>query len=73
MPETLIENDREVLFAVDKENRCTFNIPRVNIKRSWRSFYRGFWEVIPAEKKFLLIACFPIVNSLVDISRRRNV
>ncbi|HED23661.1 MAG TPA: hypothetical protein ENN91_00880 [Firmicutes bacterium] len=73
MPETLIENEREVLFTVDKKGHRTFNIPRADIKRSWHSFYRGFWEVMPIEKKILLMAGFPIVSGLFDISRRRKV
>lgn len=63
-PETALENQNELLIVIDESGRARFNIPRTDLKRAWRSFYRGFWAVMPGDKKLLLLAGMPIISGL---------
>lgn len=64
-PENALENDREAVFIVDENGRLILSMPRPDLQRSWRSFYRGFWEVMPGARKALLLAGFPFVFGFI--------
>lgn len=67
--ESGLENEREALVVVGEDGRARFSLPRPDPTRSWRSFYRGFWEVMPGRRKALLLAGIPVVFTLFEAPR----
>jgi hypothetical protein len=63
-PENDLENLEASLIIVDQEGKTRLSLPRADLKRSWRTFYQGFWEVMPGDKKLLVFAGFPIIFGL---------
>lgn len=57
--ESALENINESMVVVDGNGQVRLTMPRPDLRRSGQSFYRGFWEVMPASKKYLLAAGFP--------------
>jgi hypothetical protein len=60
MPENALERREEILIKVDQNGKTSLNMPRPDMKRSYNSFYSGFWEVMPGGKKLLIYAGFPV-------------
>lgn len=63
-PQTALENADEAMVVVDEDGRFKFSLPAPDLERAWRSFNRGFWQVMPAGKKYLLLTGFPLIYSL---------
>jgi len=63
-PQTALENDGESMVVIDEYGNRTVAMPAPDLSRAWRSFKQGFWEVMPAERKYLLFAGFPVIYSL---------
>jgi len=63
-PENDLENLEASLIIVNQEGETRLSLPRADLKRSWRTFYQGFWEVMPGGKKLLVFAGFPIIFGL---------
>jgi len=69
--ESNLENVRESFITVDQYGQVRLSLPRPDIKRSGQSFYRGFWEVMPLDKKILLLTGFPITFGLPSLQALR--
>ena len=63
-PQTALENADEAMVVVDEDGRLRFSLPAPDLERAWRSFIQGFWQVMPAGKKYLLLTGFPLIYSL---------
>ncbi len=60
-PENALENASESIIVVDASGRFKISMPQPDLARSWRNFYHGFWEAMPAHKKYLLLTGIPAV------------
>ncbi len=58
--ESNLENYNESFIVVDQSGQARLSLPRPDLRRSGQSFYRGFWEVMPADRKLLLTSGLPL-------------
>ncbi len=65
--ESNLENLNEALVVVDQDGIARFSLPRPDLQRSSRSFYRGFWEVMPEGRKTLLLSGFPLLLGMFSL------
>ncbi len=70
--ESNLENPNESFIIIDQSGRVRFSLPRPDIRRSRESFYRGFWEVMPAERKLLLLSGFPLIFAMFSLQPLLN-
>ncbi len=59
--ESRLENSSESMIMVDEFGRARITLPRPNLERSKQSFIRGFWEVMPTDRKFMLLGGYPLI------------
>ncbi len=56
-----LENSSESMIVVDEYGRYRITLPRPDLERSRQNFIRGFWEVMPAERKIMLLGGYPLI------------
>ncbi len=66
-PENRLENIGETLIIVDENGRVRLSVPRADLARSSRSLREGFWETMPLDKKWMLLAGFPAVFGIFHL------
>jgi len=59
--ESRLENSRESMIMVDEYGRIRITLPRPDMERSSQNFVRGFWDVMPAERKVMLLGGYPFI------------
>lgn len=70
--ESGLENYNESMIVVDQHGQVRLSLPRPDLRRSGRSFYQGFWEVMPAERKLLLLSGFPMILGIFSLQTLFN-
>ncbi len=65
--ESALENRMESMFVTDESGNLHFSLPRPDLDRATRSFRRGFWEVMPPGRKYLLLTGFPLILALFHL------
>lgn len=68
-PQNTLENLEESMFITDESGRLRFSMPNPDLNRVSRSFYEGFWKVMPTTRKFLLFIGFPVIYGLLYLHR----
>ena len=56
-----LENSNESIIVVDEYGRYRITLPRPDMERASQNFVRGFWEVMPADRKVMLLGGYPII------------
>ena len=69
--ETSLENREESFFTIDYSGRNRFSLPRPDFRSSLRSFIRGFWEVMPLDKKLMLLSGYPAIFFIGYLQQRQ--
>lgn len=59
--ESRLENSNESMIVVDEYGRLIITLPRPDMERASQNFVRGFWEVMPADRKVMLLGGYPII------------
>lgn len=62
--ESPYENPGVTMLWTDGEGQRRLQRPEVDWGESWQSFRAGFWDVMPGERKVLLLAGFPVVYGI---------
>ncbi len=65
--ESKLKNSNELLFIVDQNGNISISLPRSDLRRSGESFYRGFWEAMPADKKLLMVSGLPLIFGMFSL------
>lgn len=68
-PASILENQEEALFITDQNGQARFSMPRPDLERASQNFYNGFWEVMPTDKKVLLLSGFPLIFGIFPLSQ----
>ncbi len=68
-PLNALENREETMFVTDENGSLSISLPNPDLKRASRSFYRGFWEVMPTGRKYILFSGFPVIYGLFYLPR----
>ena len=71
---TPVENAQVTLRKVDQHGVAKWQLPRIDLARSWNSFVQGFWEVMPLSRKITMVVGIPVVLAATSLSaHNRNI
>ena len=63
------ETNQVAFWVTDEHGNTQLQIPQVDLSRSWGSLFEGFWEVMPINRKILLLTGFPATINLPSLYR----